>query len=146
MSRREQFAGALLGVVFGLVLSWSLMSDPAVVQQALRFEDSYMFLFFASAFATSAIGVRVVRRVRSRAVITGTEIGWRPQRPERRHITGSLIFGLGWGISGACPGPIATQLGQGVGWGVFTMAGVLIGVWLFVRGPAFETEPAAESA
>ncbi len=66
MSRREQVGGALIGLVFGFVLSWSFLSDPAVVQQALRFEDSYMFLFFGAAFATSAIGVRVVRAVRER--------------------------------------------------------------------------------
>ncbi len=63
-------------------------------------------------------------------------------KPERRHISGSLLFGLGWGISGACPGPIATQIGQGVGWGVFTLVGAVGGVWLFLRSGAAETEPA----
>lgn len=137
----QRVAGGLLGLVFGLVLSWSLLSDPEVVQQALRFEDAYLFLFFASAFATSAIGVRVVRRVRSRAVLSDAPIAWQSQRPERRHVLGSMLFGLGWGVSGACPGPIAAQVGQGVAWGAVILVGAVAGVWLFLRGAA-DTEPA----
>lgn len=139
-------AGALIGVVFGVVLSWSLMSDPAVVQATLRFEDPYLFLFFAAAFATSAIGLQLVKRFQSRAVLTGKPIGWETPRPRREHIVGSVIFGVGWGVSGACPGPIATQIGQGVGWSLVTVVGVVAGVVLFLRGTETDTEPAADLA
>jgi uncharacterized membrane protein YedE/YeeE len=139
-------AGAAIGVVFGIVLSWSAMSNPAVVREALLFENGYMYLFFASAVATAVIGLRLVRRLRSRAVLTGVPIGWRPERPARRHVVGSLVFGLGWGLTGACPGPIATQIGQGIPWAVFTLAGVVAGVYLFLRRSAVETEPAADPA
>ena len=54
------------------------------------------------------------------------------------------MFGLGWGIADACPGPIATQVGQGIPWALFTMAGVVAGVYLFLRRGAPETEPAAD--
>jgi uncharacterized membrane protein YedE/YeeE len=63
---------------------------------------------------------------------------------QRRHITGSLLFGLGWGISDACPGPIATQIGQGIAWALPLIAGVLIGVRLHLRRNAVETEPATD--
>jgi uncharacterized membrane protein YedE/YeeE len=139
-------AGGLIGIVFGVVLSWSAMSDPAVVRKALLFEQSYMFLFFASAMATAVIGVRLVRRYRERAVLTGGPIGWTPDRPERRHVAGAAVFGLGWGLTGACPGPIATQIGQGVPWALFILTGVVAGVYLFLRRSAIETEPAADAA
>ncbi|MEA2249567.1 MAG: uncharacterized protein QOH46_4096, partial [Solirubrobacteraceae bacterium] len=129
-------AGAAIGVVFGIVLSWSAMSNPAVVREALLFENGYMYLFFASAVATAVIGLRLVRRLRSRAVLTGVPIGWRPERPARRHVVGSLVFGLGWGLTGACPGPIATQIGQGIPWALFTLTGVVAGVYLFLRRSA----------
>lgn len=141
---RTRAAGAVIGVVFGVVLSWSLMSDPAVVQATLRFEDPYLFLFFGSAFATAAIGLQLVRRFQSRALLTGGPIGWAAPPPERRHVVGSLIFGAGWGVSGACPGPIATQIGQGVPWALVTLAGVVGGVLLSLRGTTGETEPAAD--
>ena len=137
-------AGGLIGVVFGIVLSWSWMSDPDVVRSALLFEQSYMFKFFAAAVLTAAIGVRLVRHFRERAVLTGAPIGWSKTLPRREHIVGSLIFGTGWGLTGACPGPVATQVGQGIGWGLFMLAGITVGVWVFLRRDALETEPAAD--
>jgi uncharacterized protein len=142
----QRASGALIGIAFGLVLSWSLMSDPAVVQATLRFEDPYLFLFFASAVGTAAVGLQLVKRFQKRALLTGGPIGWSRPRPERRHIVGSLIFGVGWGVSGACPGPIATQIGQGVPWALFTFTGAAAGVYLFLRRGSAESEPAADTA
>jgi uncharacterized membrane protein YedE/YeeE len=138
---RALTAGLLVGVVFGVVLCWSGMTSPNVIRHALLFEDSYLFLFFAAAVLTSSIGLRLVRG--RRALITGERVDWSSQRPERRHIVGSLVFGLGWGIADACPGPIATQLGQGIWWSVFTFAGVVLGVRIFLNRQE-ETEPAAD--
>ena len=134
---RPRLAGLGIGLVFGIVLSWSGMTSPEVIRSALLFEDSYLFLFFASAVATAAIGLQLLRR--------GQRVSWRTERPERRHIVGSLVFGVGWGVSDACPGPIATQIGQGIGWGLWTLAGVVIGVYLFLRSSE-ETEPATDPA
>jgi uncharacterized membrane protein YedE/YeeE len=143
---RARVAGALIGVVFGFTLCWSGMSNPDVIRQALLFERAYLFLFFASAVLVAAIGVRVLRSVRARALLTGAPIAWTAERPQRRHIAGSLLFGLGWGLADACPGPVAAQIGQGVPWALFTFAGVVAGVRLFQRRGALETEPASDPA
>jgi uncharacterized membrane protein YedE/YeeE len=132
-------------VAFGVVLSWSGMTSPEVIRGALLFEESYLFLFFASAVLVSTVGLALLRRAGARALLTGAPVTWARERVERRHIQGSLVFGLGWGISGACPGPIMTQVGQGIGWGLCLLAGVLIGVYVFQRGNE-ETEPAWETA
>jgi uncharacterized membrane protein YedE/YeeE len=134
---RPRLAGLGVGLVFGLVLAWSGMMSPDVIRGALLFEDSYLFLFFASAVATAAIGLRLLR--------SAGRVTWTPQPPERRHVTGALVFGIGWGISNACPGPIAAQLGQGIGWAAWTLTGVLLGVYLFLRRSE-ETEPACDPA
>jgi uncharacterized protein len=141
---RGRAAGCMVGIVFGVTLCWSGMSSPDVIRGALLLEQSYLFLFFASAVVTSFVGVSVVRRFQSRAVISGGAIGWKAERPERRHVVGALLFGIGWGVADACPGPIATHVGQGIAWGLFTMAGVIGGVWLYLRRFAVETEPAAD--
>jgi uncharacterized membrane protein YedE/YeeE len=132
--------------VFGVVLSWSGMTSPTVIRQALLFERSYLFLFFASAFATAAVGLWLLRRTRRPALMTGRAIVWTGERPQRRHIAGALVFGLGWGVADACPGPIATQIGQGIAWGLPTFAGLVIGVYVYLRRRAVETEPACEPA
>jgi uncharacterized protein len=141
---RSRCAGMAVGLLFGVVLAWSGMTSPVVIRQALLFERAYLFLFFASAVLVAAVGLAVVRRFRTRAVLSDTAIGWRVERPGRHHIVGSLIFGIGWGVADACPGPIATQVGQGILWGLFTFAGVVIGVTIFLRRGHAETEPAAD--
>lgn len=137
-------AGALIGVVFGVTLSWSGMTSPDVIREALLFKQSYLFLFFASAVATSAAGLWLLSRRERRALLVDKKLTWPRDRIERRHITGALIFGLGWGVADACPGPIATQVGQGIGWGAITLCGVAVGVYAFLRHGSRETEPAAQ--
>jgi uncharacterized membrane protein YedE/YeeE len=133
-------AGALIGIVFGVVLSWSGMTSPEVIRQGLLFESSYLFLFFFAAVSTSFVGLWILRRRAPRALLTGERVGWEPVKPERRHVAGSLLFGIGWGIAGACPGPIATQLGQGIAWGVPTTVGLVLGILLFRRLQARTTQ------
>ena len=55
---------------------------------------------------------------------------------------GSLMFGVGWGVADACPGPIATQVGQGVLWSLFTITGVVGGIVLAQRVSASAGERA----
>ena len=126
-----RLAGLLVGLVFGVVLSWSGMSDPDVIRGALLFEESYLFLFFASAVIVASVGVRLLRGRRS--LLTRERIDWRSTPVQRRHIAGSVLFGTGWALADACPGPIATQLGQGIVWSLFTLAGVVAGIWVFLR-------------
>lgn len=141
----QRLAGAALGLVFGFVLCWSGMASPAVIREALLFEDAYLFLFFGAAVVTATAGLQLVRRLRPRAVLTGQAVAWSGERPGRRHVAGALVFGTGWGITNVCPGPVATQVGQGIGWGVVLMAGVVLGVWLYQREGARETEPARDA-
>jgi uncharacterized membrane protein YedE/YeeE len=141
---RRRVAGAVIGVVFGLTLCWSGMSSPVVIRQALLFENSYLYLFMFSAIATATIGLRLLRRRERRALLVDSPLTWTPDRPARRHVVGSLMFGVGWGIADACPGPIATQVGQGIGWAVFTLVGTVAGVYLFLGRSQPETEPAVD--
>ena len=74
-------------------------------------------MFFASAVLVATLGLLILRRRQTRALVTKQPVNWPHETAGRRHIVGSLIFGLGWGISDARPGPIVTQVGQGIIWG-----------------------------
>jgi uncharacterized membrane protein YedE/YeeE len=65
-----------------------------------------------------------------RALLTGAPIDWRPTRPTGSHVAGSVLFGIGWGITDACPGPTAAQLGAGRVLALAVAAGIVVGVWL----------------
>jgi uncharacterized membrane protein YedE/YeeE len=139
-----RLAAGLIGMVFGATLSWTGLSSPVVLRQGLLFESGYLYLFFAAAVTTAFVGLRLLRRRAPRALLTGERVGWTPVPLQRRHVVGSVIFGVGWALADACPGPIATQLGQGVPWSLCTAAGLIAGVWLYVRreAPAEHDAPA----
>jgi uncharacterized protein len=130
---RVRLIAAGLGAVFGFVLAWTQMTNPDVIRRMLLLEDAYLYLVMFSAIATAFVGLRAVRRLHVRAVVTGRPFGWTLARPERRHLEGSVVFGAGWGLSSSCPGPIAAQLGQGMFWSTATIAGVVIGIVLYSR-------------
>ncbi|MDX6668512.1 MAG: uncharacterized protein QOK04_1892 [Solirubrobacteraceae bacterium] len=126
-----RLAAGLVGVVFGVALSWTGMTSPEVIRQALVLQSSYLFLMFGSAVAVAFVGMQLARRRRMRAVITGAPIDWTTARPRRNVYGGAVLFGIGWAISDACPGPVATQLGQGILWSLCTIAGIVIGIRLY---------------
>jgi uncharacterized protein len=145
----SKLAGLTVGGVFGVTLSWTGMSSPDVIRDALLFRSAYLFLFFGSAVAVAFAGLRLVRARRTRAILVDKPVRWAVERPQRRHVAGSLVFGTGWAIADACPGPIATQLGQGVWWSLFTIVGVVAGIALYLRRerqPSPVTAPATPVA
>ena len=136
----KRFAALAVGFVFGLVLSWSGMTNPDVLRDGLLFKDFYLFGFFLSALATAFVGLRVLKVLQARALLTGEPVGWTTVRPSRNHIAGSVLFGTGWALADACPGPIAAQLGQGVPWALATTGGLVLGVLVYLRRSAVAPE------
>jgi uncharacterized membrane protein YedE/YeeE len=131
---RVRVAACLFGAAFGFLISWGQFSDPDRIRDMLLLSDAYLYLMMFSAIAVAFAGTWLLRRRHSRAVLTGELISVERTRPERRHIVGSAIFGVGWAVADSCPAPIAAQLTQGVLWSLFTIAGIFIGVELFLRG------------
>lgn len=118
---------AVFGAGFGFVLAWAQLTDPDRIRQMLLLEDAHYYLMMATAFAVGTLGTRLLRARRARTLVTGEPVSVETSPVERRHVTGSILFGLGWAVTNACPGPIAAQLGQGLWWGLLTLAGYLAG-------------------
>lgn len=140
----SRLCGLGIGLVFGVVLVWSGLASPDVLRAGLLFQSSYLFLLFGSAVLVATVGLQLMRRLQMRALLTRVPVQWNTERPTRRRLTGALIFGIGWGVADACPGPIAAQVGEGIAWGLCTFAGVVIGVYLFLRRDQPEPEPAVD--
>jgi uncharacterized membrane protein YedE/YeeE len=121
------------GAVFGFAISWGQFTDPDRLREMLLLQDPYLYVMMATAVTIGFVGARLLRRRHARALLTGTPIRWTTTRPERRHVVGAAIFGVGWAVTDSCPAPIAGQLAQGVLWSLFTIAGVVLGIALFLR-------------
>jgi hypothetical protein len=94
----------------------------------LSLDSPRIYLLMGSAVAVAFVGARLLRG--RRALLTGEPINWAAARPTRGHIFGSVLFGIGWGISEACPGPTAAALGGGRVLALAVAVGVLVGVKL----------------
>ena len=128
-----RLAACLFGALFGFLISWGQFSDPDRIRDMLLLHDAYLYLMMFSAIAVAGVGVLWLRRRRAKALLTGETISVERTRPERRHFVGAAIFGLGWAVADSCPAPIAAQLTQGVWWSLCTIAGIFIGVEVYLR-------------
>jgi uncharacterized membrane protein YedE/YeeE len=130
---RVRATAAVLGVAFGFLISWGQFTDPDRIRDMLLLRDPYLYLMMFSAIAVAFSATWLLRRARARALLTREPLSLDPSKPERRHVVGSALFGLGWAISDSCPAPIAGQLAQGVFWSTFTIVGIVAGVLLYLR-------------
>ena len=120
-----------LGAVSGFVIAWARLTDPNTFRRMLSLDSPRVYLLMVAAVAVVFAGSRLLRG--RRALLTGERIDWSATRPTRSHLIGSVLFGIGWGISEACPGPTAAQLGGGRVLALAVAAGVLVGVRLQPR-------------
>ena len=103
------FAG---GLIFGFGLAWGGMSKPEIVLDFLQLEDYGLVLLMGAATATTFVAINVVPRFVERPALGG-EFKPRTRDFNRNTILGAVIFGVGWGISGQCPGSALSSLGIG---------------------------------
>ena len=121
--------GVYLGVVFrkAEVISWFR------IQEMFRFQSFHMYGIIASAIAVAAIGTRLVRasgwRAMSGRPIDAAPIPWKG--PGVQYWLGGLLFGLGWALTGACPGPMFALLGSGVPVMIVAIVAAIAGVWTY---------------
>jgi uncharacterized membrane protein YedE/YeeE len=143
---RVRLAACLLGGAFGFLISWGQFSDPDRIRDMLLLRDPYLYLMMFSAIAVAGTGTWLLRRRRTRALLTGEPLSVERTRPERRHVVGAAIFGVGWAVADSCPAPIAAQLAQGVWWSLCTIAGIFIGVEVYLRRRERDARSAYASA
>jgi uncharacterized membrane protein YedE/YeeE len=140
------FAGGLL---FGFGLAFSRMARPEVVLSFLQFEDfGLLFVMFGGA-AVTGITFTVVPHLRETAPLTGAEYGRRLKSFDRNVLVGGAVFGVGWGLSGICPGAAYASLGIGNVSILWALAGMfagayLQGVWRSQTTGATETPASAD--
>jgi uncharacterized membrane protein YedE/YeeE len=126
-------AVTLLGVCFGFLLCWAGAMQPEQIRRMLLLQDAYLYLMMFSAMAFGIGGLRLLRRAGATSLLTGERLSWSVEMPRRHHLAGATLFGLGWAVSDACPGPIAGQIGLANPLSIFTAVGVMAGVELYLR-------------
>ena len=115
----------LLGVVFGITLYKGEVVSWFRIQEMFRFHSFHMYGIIGSAVILGAIGIFVFKKIQLK---TFKGEPWRLKDKGRgivRYLAGGIIFGLGWGLIGACPGPMFILLGAGSGIFLVALLGAL---------------------
>src|SRR5690242_9988892 len=104
----------LIGILFGIIMTKSEAVSWFRIQEMFRFQGFHMYGIIGTAVITGVIGILIIKRMGWKA-IDGSPMDLNPKRMEiPRLLIGGILFGLGWAMTGACPGPLYALLGQGI--------------------------------
>ena len=120
----------LFGAYFGIVLTKAQVISAYKIRAMFLFREPDLYLIIGSAVAVGALSVFLIKRFHP-ATISGEPLSIPGKPLNKGTVIGGFLFGLGWFITGTCPGPIYAQIGSGEFFAFFTLAGALLGVWLF---------------
>ena len=121
----------VLGTAFGFVLSRSGATDYDQIQKMFLFQSFQLYGIIGSAVVLTAPALWLLKRHGKSA--TGEPLVVKPKPVHRGNIVGGALFGVGWALTGMCPGPIVVNLGEGKLYALGALAGVLCGTYLLGR-------------
>ncbi len=130
MGKKLGFLG--FGVLFGFALSRVGASDFDVIFGMFTGEDLKLVGVIFTAIVVGFIGMQVLQR-RKQVTRSGQQLKISYKTLGRWSIFGAVLFGIGWGMAGACPGTVLAQLGEGKIFGLFTFTGMIFGTYIYAR-------------
>jgi uncharacterized membrane protein YedE/YeeE len=122
----------VLGIAFGITLMKSEVVSWFRIQEMFRFQAFHMYGVMASALATATTTLALIRWL-GVTTLDGAPIAIEPKtlRQGYRYAIGGGIFGMGWALTGACPGPLFALLGGGISVFAVTILAALAGTWTY---------------
>ena len=122
------------GIIFGIILTKSEVISWFRIQEMFRFQSFHMYGVIGSAIAVGAISIALIKRFNVKT-ISGEPIVIDDKPYERGYNQwlGGGIFGLGWALTGACPGPLFILVGNGVSVFVVSIAAAILGTYTYGR-------------
>jgi len=116
----------LLGIVFvkAEIISWFR------IQEMFRLQSFHMYGVIGSAVVVAAISVWIIKRF-SIKTFSGEKIDFTPKKYNKGQVIGGLIFGAGWALTGACPGPLFAQIGTGAFVVIIMILSAMAGTWVY---------------
>jgi uncharacterized membrane protein YedE/YeeE len=121
----------VLGIIFGVVMTKSEAVSWFRIQEMFRFQAFHMYGIIGTAVILGVIGVALIKKFKIRD-FSGNEILFSPKdKSVYRYLIGGAIFGLGWALGGACPGPMVVNIGYGYWAMAIVFFFALVGTYLY---------------
>ncbi|TKC01993.1 DUF6691 family protein [Pedobacter cryotolerans] len=120
----------IIGVLFGIVFVKSEVVSWFRIQEMFRLQSFHMYGIIGSAIVVGMISIWLIKKFNIKTIY-GETIEFHDKTFNKGQIYGGLIFGLGWAITGACPGPLFAQIGTGATVIVVTLLSAIAGTWVY---------------
>lgn len=120
----------VMGIFFGILLVKSEVISWFRIQEMFRLQSFHMYGVIGSAVVTGIISVWLIKRFNIKT-ISGEEIFIPLKKFNKGQIYGGLLFGFGWALTGACPGPMFAQIGSGSIVMIVALLSAIVGTWVY---------------
>src|SRR5690606_23569160 len=118
------------GILFGLLLVKAEVISWFRIQEMFRFQSFHMFGIIGSAVVVGIISIFLIKKFKIKTIY-GEPVTIIPKTFNKGQIYGGLIFGFGWAVTGACPGPLFAQIGTGATVIAITLLSAIAGTWVY---------------
>lgn len=126
----HNFKYLIIGITFGVVFVKSEVVSWFRIQEMFRLQSFHMYGIIGSAVVTGMISILLIKKFNIKTIY-GEPIKIAPKTFNKGQIYGGLIFGLGWAMTGACPGPLFAQIGTGATVVAVTLVSAIAGTWVY---------------
>jgi uncharacterized membrane protein YedE/YeeE len=125
----------VVGIAFGIIFIKAEIISWFRIQEMFKLQSFHMYGVIGSAVLVGIISVWLIKKFNIKTIY-GEKIEFHPKTFNKGQIYGALIFGLGWAITGACPGPLYAQIGTGAWVISITLLSAIAGTWFYglIRG------------
>lgn len=126
----KDFKFLLLGSLFGFILIKGEVISWFRIQEMFRFQSFHMYGVICSAIVIGIISIFLIKKFKLKT-FSGEEIKIEPKRFDKGNIIGGLMFGLGWAMTGACPGPLYALIGSGALTVLIVLLSAIFGTYIY---------------
>lgn len=120
------------GILFGIILVKAEVISWFRIQEMFHLQSFHMYGVIGSAVVVGIISVFLIKKFKLKS-LDGEAIKLEPKKFNKGQIYGGLTFGLGWALTGACPGPLFAQIGTGALVIIVTLLSAIAGTWVYGR-------------
>ena len=126
----HNFKYLFVGIAFGIILVKAEVISWFRIQEMFRLQSFHMYGVIGSAVVTGIISVWLIKKLKIKTIY-GEPIELHPKKFNKGQVYGGLLFGFGWAITGACPGPLFAQIGTGASVIAVTLLSAVAGTWVY---------------
>ena len=126
-----KYSFIFLGIIFGFLLSRAGATTPDFYANLFLLQNLQLLWVIGTAVSIGIVGIFIFKKLSIRSIIGNTKLSFEKRPMQRGLVYGALLFGVGWGMTGSCPGTVPAMIGEGRLLPIITLIGIVLGTYLY---------------